>query len=172
MPSPRLAVLALALLFGVTAAAQPPDTSAPRKAALESELERVQGRLDAVQERALLDSGLLERSNELVADVERRMVEIDPQTSARLRELDEVKARLTAARAARDREAFEAAAAQGRSISAGLEATRTQVLAEPIYARRTQALQQALVEEMTRLDPEVPDLLARLRLLGERLAGD
>lgn len=166
-------ILSAQLLVPVAAARQ--QAAAPGAAdeaqALVTEYRGLAEQLGRLQARAMEDEALSRRSDRLVDDVEKAMVERDPATTERLAELDVLRTRLDAAREAQDRDAFEESVARARELSAQLEATRSQVLEEDPYARRTAELQEALVEEMTRLEPSVPAMLARLGQIDRALRG-
>jgi hypothetical protein len=159
----RLFAALLALSLASSALAQeaaPAPAVNPQE--LMDEARLLQATLEAVQAKALGDESLAGKADALVRDVEARMAELEPLTPARLDQLEKLRVAAQTAAAAENRDSYESAVTEARTVQQSLDATRQLVLAEEAYMLRTVALQRELVDTMTVIEPKVPQLLRRL----------
>jgi DNA repair exonuclease SbcCD ATPase subunit len=134
------------------------------------EFQELEQRLGQLQQQALAESQeLQERQVELQGLVQQVMQEIDPEFESRIERLQALEREAMAAQEAQDAETLQALIAEAQSLQADLQQTQERAMENPEVQSELEVFQTAMMDEMTKHDPEAPELLERLEELAERL---
>lgn len=128
--------------------------------------------LEPIRARAMEDSAITSRWEQLDAAVEDRMVEKDPFVSQLLGRAEEIEEHVAEVEARGDTLTNEERATLGeqwQNIQGTLGQARSQVFREPEFARRLEGFQAALYDRMRELAPDRSEEIGRLETLGERI---
>lgn len=169
----------LASLAGAAQAQQPmpvPGGEAPGQQLPDSlqemlqEAQATQERLQGLQEQALAENeALQEQQAELREMVDAAMREAEPRFDDHIQRMEELEQEALAAQQSQDGERLQDLMAEAQSLSMTLQAAQSRAMQAPGVQEEIEAHQESLLEEMTRLDPETPQLIERLAELGETL---
>jgi alkylhydroperoxidase/carboxymuconolactone decarboxylase family protein YurZ len=154
--------LALALMAAPALAQQLPG-GAPT---LPQELpEEVQELLSEAQESPDLQA----RQADLQELVDSTMRALEPEFDRFIERLGQLEQEAMAAQQSQDGERLQALMTEAQSVSGRLQAAQAQAMETPEIRDEMEAYEETLIDEMTRVDPETPQLLARMEELAEEL---
>lgn len=160
-----LMAAALALpsaLAAQTAPAAPPAQTAP---APQAEIAQIQARLQQLQQAALQDSTILVAGEALNRDLLAAAATLDSSATRRLARAETLGPEMQAAQQAGDTVRLAALTSEAEGMAVFFDQLTPRVMALPEMQAKQQAYVTALIAAMTRLDPQVPTLLARLDTL-------
>jgi hypothetical protein len=155
----QVAVLALATL------AAPMDLLAQEVATPEAESAMIQNRLMEIQHEAMQDSELQAAQMEVGQDLVATMIRIDPSAVQELERANDLQAEVLAAQQAGDEDRLMALAADAQELQASLGALHQRALQDEQMQMTVAAFQERIFAKMTEIDPETPELMARLEQL-------
>lgn len=135
------------------------------------EFQELEQRLGALQQQALAgNEELQEQQLELRQLVQQVMHEIDPQFEARVERLQALEQEAMAAQEAQDMETLQQLIGEAQTLQAGLQETQEEAMESPQVQQELEVFQAAMLDEMTRHDPEAPELIERLEELAEQIS--
>ncbi|CAN5538365.1 hypothetical protein BH23BAC4_BH23BAC4_17590 [soil metagenome] len=156
----QVAVLALATL------AAPMELFAQEAAAPEAEAEMIAHRLLELQQQAMQDTALQAAQMEVGQELVATMLRVEPSAAEDLERANALQAELVAAQQAGDEERLNALASDAQELQASLDALQARAMQDEQMQIAMVAFQEQVVSKMTEIDPETPDLLARLDQLA------
>lgn len=134
------------------------------------EYESAQTRLQEVQEETLeAHPELLDQQDSLQEMVVTAMAEIDPQTEEGIARLETLQAEAQAAQASQDGARMQELMAEASTIQERLQGAQTQALERDDVVEAINAFQEAMLNGMKEVEPEVEALVARVQELTEEL---
>ncbi|MBB4637273.1 hypothetical protein [Longimicrobium terrae] len=166
-----LVAAALALpsaLAAQTTPAAPPAQAAP---APQVEIAQIQARLEHLQQTALQDSTILAAGEALNRDLLAAAATVDSTATRRLARAETLGTEMQAAQQAGDTVRLAALTSEAEAMAVYFDQLTPRVMALPEVRTKQQAYVNQLIATMTRLDPQVPALLARLETLRGGPAG-
>lgn len=179
-PLIALALLSVASLATVNAQeppASPPVTPAPpseEATKVQKEWLEVQGKLQQVEQQAAVRPEVVAESDKLTVMLEKSMTEKDPALEPKLKESKELLAKLRtdpelAKPQAEQSPEFVESMRRFQSLETELAEKRNQIVAtEPEVKSQYKVVQNVMVEEMTKIEPETPQLLAKRESLAKQ----
>jgi hypothetical protein len=136
---------------------------------LQTEYVGIQKRLGPLQQKAMEDSSLQEEFTELQEATESAMLALDPEIPQHRAVLDSLQGELQAANQTGDQDKVQAILTQGNALQAKLEQTRSQAMQQDSVFAKMSAFQERVVERMTELDPEAPELIDRATTIANQI---
>jgi hypothetical protein len=115
------------------------------------------------------DSSLQEEFTELQEATESAMLALDPEIPQHRAVLDSLQGELQAANQTGDQDKVQAILTQGNALQAKLEQTRSQAMQQDSVFAKMSAFQERVVERMTELDPEAPELIDRATTIANQI---
>jgi DNA repair exonuclease SbcCD ATPase subunit len=168
------AALAAALILAVPGHAQqmaPPPNLPPEVQAMLDELEATQVRLEGLQNEAIAGSPeLQEKQAEISELVGAAILVVEPQYDELRDRFAQLQQEVAAAQQAQDAQRFSQIMNEAEGVRARLEAAQEKVFEQEEIVAVVEEYQGALLEEMTEIDPETPELLDRMEKLVEELS--
>jgi predicted nucleic acid-binding Zn-ribbon protein len=135
-----------------------------------SEAQETQERLADIHEKALAESPDLQaRQADLQELVDSTMRALEPEFDRFIERLGQLEQEAMAAQQSQDGERLQALMTEAQSVSGRLQAAQAQAMETPEIRDEMEAYEETLIDEMTRVDPETPQLLARMEELAEEL---
>ena len=173
-PGRALALLVLPLaLFARDTGAQTPPRSAPEPGspqALMTEYQEIQSRLGQLQVRVIRENAELAAHRSAIDElVTSAMRDFDAETDTRIARLDELGAEAMAAQRAQDAEAVQALMGEIAQHRTALNAAQAAAVAREDVRSEIESFEAALMARLREIDPEAPELQARLDELAEIL---
>jgi hypothetical protein len=153
----------------VNARAAAPQANAANARAWMSELQQIQGRLQAAHNRVMQDAQLREAQESLFRDVKVAMQRTDPGLDALARRVESMQAEAAAAVQRGDRARVQQLNADLVPIQQRFMRAQQAVMRQPAIQQRAGALEQRLHARMLQVEPDTDRLLARGRELQGRL---
>lgn len=170
------ALLALTLMVAPALAQQIPGAGPPQQELPEevqellSEAQQTQERLAEIHDQALSDSPDLQaRQADLQELVDATMRSLEPNFDQVIQRMGELEQEAMAAQQSQDGERLQALMTEAQALSGRLQAAQAQAMETPEVQDEMEAYEESLIDEMTRVDPETPQLLARMEELAEEL---
>lgn len=166
------AVLALFILCAAPASAQDVQQQLQQQVPdsvqeLMAEFQEKQVRLQGIQQQALEGSEeLQEREAELEEWIESEMRAIEPDMDSLSGRLEAMEAEAQTAQASQDQERLQEIMAEAQGTVSRLQTAQMQVLERDDVQEELEQYQNALLDEMKSLDPEVDQLVERLEELA------
>lgn len=160
-------LLAAALALPSALAAQTTPAAPPAQAAPSPQVEirQIQMRLGQLQQTALQDTALVAAGEALNRDLMAAAVSLDTAAAARIARAETLGAELQAAQTANDTARLATLTTEAEAISTYFEQLTPRVMALPAMQQKQEAYVNQLIAAMTRLDAQVPALIARLDAL-------
>lgn len=165
----RAALIALVLgaapaaLSAQEAAAPAP---APAPAAPANEAQQIVARLGALQQQAMQDPAVKAASDSLDAVLLAVASRLDPNYAAAVARSDAFKAEVEAARAAGDNAKLNELAVEGEGLQQAIQSGQQAAMQDAEFQAARQAFMTTLFARMAQIDPEAPQLVARLNELN------
>ncbi len=159
------AALVAAAVAATPAAAQAP-ASAPAPAPADTgELTRIQQRLAQLQAQASADTAVKAAEARLDAFLLSAQDRLDPAAAGKRARATALKAEVDAARAASDNAKLNQLAAEAQALQAYFGELRQRVLAQADVQDQRKAYVSTLFAAMQKIDPQAPELVARLQAI-------
>ncbi|HEX8394730.1 MAG TPA: hypothetical protein VF665_20465 [Longimicrobium sp.] len=155
-------LVAAALALPCSLAAQATPAAPPAQAAPQAEMVQIQTRLAQLQDQALQDTALVAAGEALNRDLMAAAASLDTAAAGRIARAETLGLELQAAQIARDTVKLAALTTEAEALSTYFEQLTPRVMALPAMAAKQQAYVDRLIAVMTRLDAQVPTLIARL----------
>ena len=174
---PRTLVLLLLLLAGFAggAGAQAPPLPVPEPGspeALMAEYREVQSRLGQLQVRVIRENAELAAHRSAIDElVTAAMRDFDAETDTRIARLEELSGEAMAAQRAQDTEAVQALMGEITRHRTALNAAQEAAVAREDVRSEIESFEAALMARLREVDPEAPELQARLNELARILSG-
>lgn len=175
--SVRLLLLMMALVAPARAQTPPPPAGgtppaqAPSPQALMAEYQQVQSRLGRLQAQVIqADAELEARRSGIDELVTAAMNEIDPETDAHIARLEVLSQEAMEAQRAQDSAVMETLMTEVASLRSALGAAQAAAIQRDDVQREIQSFEADLMLKVAEVDPEAPQLLARLEELEEILS--
>ncbi len=137
--------------------------------ALMAEYQQIQQRLAQVQERAMTDDSLRAAYTSLQDRVEGHMLAADPELREKQSRLQSLGQDLMNARQTGDEEAARTITAEGNALQTGLQQLQADALSDEAIAAELAGFQEKVQTRMAEIDPETPDMIARVEEIGTLL---
>ncbi len=150
-----------------------PETQEPSDATqtLMAEYQEVQQRLGQLQVQAIQEHEELElRRSEIDDMVTAAMAEINPEAEAHIARLEVLSGEAMAAQQAQDRETLQSVMAEAATLRSELDEAMAQAIQREDVQAEIQSFEEELMARVVEIDPEAPDLLARMEELAEALS--
>ncbi len=167
--------LAATLLFALPGVAQGPPMAQqfpPEVQAMLDELDETQDRLEELQGRALAGSEALQAEQSRIQElVESTLRIVEPEYEALVTRFGELQQEAASAQQAEDMAAFQNVMNEAQTIQMRLQTAQVQAFERDDVDAAVSTYRERLVDEMTKLDPEAPQLMDRMEELVERLEG-
>lgn len=175
-PLRALALLLLPLAgFAGSAGAQAPPGPAPDPGspeALMAEYQAVQSRLGQLQVRVIRENAELAAQRSAIDElVTAAMRDVDAETDTRIARLEELSGEAMAAQRAQDTEAMQALMGEITRHRTALNAAQATAVAREDVRSEIESFEAALMARLREVDPEAPELQARLDELARILSG-
>jgi DNA repair exonuclease SbcCD ATPase subunit len=138
---------------------------------LHAEIQEIQQRLGATQQKAMADSSIAQKYADLQQYLEDEMKSADPDFDAKQEKLQSLQADFSAAKQAGDQEKLETIVAEGTALQAELQQLREAMMEKEEVVARAEAFREALTARMTEIDPETPRLIERSTVIVAQLQG-
>lgn len=136
------------------------------------EYNQISQRLRTVQQQALSDIQIAEKTNNFSAKVDSEMIKQDPSAQKKLEERDNIVDDYEAAEKEGDNEKMEEIRRKFQALSQDLIILQQRAMQNDELREEGEELEKAVLKKMTDIDPEVPKLIARLETLGSELQGN
>jgi hypothetical protein len=163
-------ILAAFIFVGfVSMHAQQNEESSERAAQLFAEYLEINQRLQMVQQQALMDAELSQKSLAFVEKVEEEMIKNDPSVKSKLDSRNEIIKDFESAKDAGDMEEVERLQKEFLEVSGDIQQHQTAALQNEELLEEGKQLETAVIEKMEEIDPEVPSLLTRVEEIGREL---
>jgi hypothetical protein len=134
-----------------------------------SELQRIQGRLQAAHNRVMQDASMRSAQEGLMRDVKVAMLRIDPGLDALAHQVESMQTQAAAAQQRGDMRTLQQLNAQLAPIQQRFLRAQQQVMQQPGIVARARQLEQQLHQRMLQVEPETDRLLERGRVLQVQL---
>jgi hypothetical protein len=136
-----------------------------------NEVRQLHTRLEALQAKALEDAQLSAQQQELGSGIRAAMLKLDPTLDQALARGMQLEKAAAAAQQRGDQAQLMELAAEMQKIQARFVSVQQRALAEPQLAAQVRSFQSRLQQQMAKLDPQAPKLIARFAELQTRIAG-
>lgn len=159
--APALWAVALAL----TVFAMPMDAAAqgaPLQAGPEQEAMQIQMRLMQTQQQALQDPELQAAQETVTEELLAAMEQADPTLAEKSERAEAMQAEIHAAQQAEDQARLQELAGEAQQLEMAFATAQQQAMQDPELQASMGAFQDRMVAKMTEIDPETPQLIARL----------
>ncbi len=133
------------------------------------EYQQITQRLQSIQQQALADSEIAERGKNFSKKLDSAMVKANPEVKEKIEKRDNIINNFEDAQQKGDKETMLRLQQDFKSISQDLQVNQQKVMENEKLREEGKELNDALVQRMTNIDPEVPQLIARLEVLGKQL---
>jgi chromosome segregation ATPase len=142
----------------------------PEAQAMLDELEATQEKLEGLQQQALAENEELQQDVARIQElVEEAVRVVEPEYDALVGRFGELQQEAMVAQQSQDQEAFQQVMNEAQTIQMRLESAQEQVFEREDVSEAVDTYREKLMDEMTRLDPEAPELMERMDELVERL---
>lgn len=164
------ALLGLPLTANAQAPAAPhklpaPSSAQPHAGPLQAQMAEAQARVMKAQQQALTKPAVQKEMKSVEKMVKARMVKADPGTKPDLARLEKLENQLKAL--SKDKqpapEESQPIVQEAQQIARKLAPVQAKVMQEPDVQKRLNELEKTVMKEMTAIDPEVPQLIAKLK---------
>lgn len=135
-----------------------------------TELQQIQATLQPIHQEAMQHPEIQAAQQELGAEIQSAMVEVDPETPERMARLQALMQEGQAAQQEEDRAKLNEIAAEAQVIEQQLQAAEAAAIQKPEIAPKVEAFQEDLLEKMVEINPETETLIERARELDARLS--
>jgi membrane protein involved in colicin uptake len=166
----------VAMLAALPLSAQEPPMPPPQQEvpdsvqAMIAEYREVAEEVQTLQQQALESSTALQtRQEEVREKLEIALNEVDPETNANLERLQALEPEVMAAQQAQDLAKAQELFQEAQALQARIQEAQMVALERPDVQAEIETFQGELAEEMARIDPRAPELLATMRALETRL---
>jgi hypothetical protein len=164
-----LLFVALSLFTFSPLFAQSEEVNEDAAAELFAEYVQINQRLQTVQQKALQDEELSERSVAFVQRVELEMVKNDPSVRTMLDKRNRIVQDFETAQENGDSEEMESLQQEFILLSQQIQSHQTAALQNEELFQEGKQLETLVIEKMEEIDPEVPNLLSRVETIGKEL---
>ncbi|TVR55588.1 MAG: hypothetical protein EA421_06010 [Gemmatimonadales bacterium] len=135
-----------------------------------SEAQATQQRLATIHEQAMTGSETLQAKQvELREMMDDAMRAVEPDIDQHMERMGQLEQEAMAAQQTQDEGRLQALMAEAQSLAGRLQAAQAQAMESPEVQEEMESFEEDLIAEMTRLDPETPELLERLEELAAEL---
>ena len=134
-----------------------------------SEYQQISQRLQSVQQQALADSVLAEKGKNFSRNLDSAMIKDDPSAKEKISKRDKIINGFQEAQKNGDNEKLMKLQQDYKSIIQELQVHQQKAMENEKLQQEGKELNDALVQKMTKIDPQVPQLIARLEVLGKQL---
>jgi hypothetical protein len=133
------------------------------------EYQLIKQKLQILQQQALLDSGIAQQGARFSNKLDSAMVKQNPSIKEKLKKRDKIIDSFTEAQKNGNEEKMLELQKQLQSVTDELQTHQQVALKDKKLQDEGEKLGEAVVKKMTEIDPQVPDMLARLEILGQKL---
>lgn len=133
------------------------------------EYQQISQRLQSIQQQAMADSEIAEKSKKFSDKLDSAMVKENPSDKEKLEKRNEIINNFQEAQQSGDKEKMMKYQQDYKSISQELMVHQQKVMENVKLRKEGKELNNVLVQKMTKIDPEVPNLIGKLELLGKKL---
>ena len=133
------------------------------------EYQQINQKLQSVQQQAMADSEIAEKSRKFSDKLDSAMVKENPSDKGKLEKRNEIINNFQEAQKTGDKEKMMKLQQDYKSVSQELMVHQQKVMENEKLQKEGKELNNVLVQKMTQIDPEVPNLIGRLELLGKKL---
>jgi len=133
------------------------------------EYQQISQRLQTVQQKALADSEIAEKSKSFSSKLDSVMIKENPSDKEKLAKRDEIINNFQNAQQKGDKEKMQQLQQDYKTISMELQAHQRKVMENEKLQEEGTELNNELIQKMTSIDPGVPKLIDRLEVLGKKL---
>jgi chromosome condensin MukBEF ATPase and DNA-binding subunit MukB len=169
MKSRFFIIISTIFLLAFPASAQGTDEQNEKAAKLYEEYMEINQRLQMIQQQALNDEIFLKRSQDFAGKVEAEMIKKDPTVQNKLEQRDSVIEEYQQAETEGSQEKIMAVQQKYQAIMQELQAHQNEAMQNEELLKEGEELEAALIQKMEEIDPEVPQLLAKLNQIGTEL---
>jgi DNA repair exonuclease SbcCD ATPase subunit len=160
-------IMLFILIFTMTLNGQNNEQQSEELVKLHEEYNRINQRLQEVQELALSDINLAKKSNNFMDNLESKMIDEYPSVEQKLERRDEVVNLYEEAQENGNENRVRELQKEYQELTAELQQHQNKLLEEDSEIREEAAeLEEALMAKMVNLDPEVPKLVERMNELS------
>ena len=157
------------LVFSSFISAQTDDNSTGDIQKMYIEYQLINMKLQSIQQQALSDSEIAEKTEKFGEALDSAMVKKNPSIKEKLIKRDAIINDLEEAQQNGDKDKISKLQNDYKSISDELQPHQQNALEDEGLRNKGEKLNKALVKKMTEIDPEVPNLFSRLEVLSEKL---
>jgi hypothetical protein len=163
-------IMLFILIFTMTLNGQNNEQQSEELVKLHEEYNRINQRLQEVQELALSDINLAKKSNNFMDNLESKMIDEYPSVEQKLERRDEVVNLYEEAQENGNENRVRELQKEYQELTAELQQHQNKLLEEDSEIREEAAeLEEALMAKMVNLDPEVPKLVERMNELSVQI---
>lgn len=155
------------IFFAVSSFTQQED----EKEKLYKEYQQITQRLQNVQEQALSDAKIAEQSENFSEKVDQEMIRQNPAVRPKIDRRNSIVDEFERARSTGNESEMYRLQQEFQVITQDLKTHQQKAMENEQLREEGEELEKALLEKMKEIDPEVPNLVARLETLGNQIQG-
>jgi hypothetical protein len=133
------------------------------------EYQQISQRLQSVQQQALADSILAEKGKNFGKKLDLAMIKENPSIKEKIEKRDKIINNFEEAQQKGDNEKLMKLQEDYKSIVQELQVHQQKAMENEKLKNEGKELNDEIVQKMTKIDPQVPQLIARLEVLGKQL---
>lgn len=136
-----------------------------------AEMRKLQKRLSSIQKRAMQDSALQSRMQDVQALIDSTIRTMSPQAAQQMERLDSIRGQLQAAQSQGDTARLRSLIMEAQKLQKALQKVQSKAMQQEDVSAAIKSFQNALREQMRQVDPAADSLIDRADSLQRQMQG-